>query len=96
MMKYRKLKIVKKIQSELSEDVIDLTVKDTHNYVSANGIINHNSGAVYNASTTIELTAAKLEDKENDAAAKKKQGSELATKTGVLVTAKPVLSLIHI
>ncbi|WQJ54370.1 MAG: UvsX-like recombinase [Vetruanivirus porcinprimi] len=48
------------------------------------------SGAVYNASTTIELTAAKLEDKENDAAAKKKQGSELATKTGVLVTAKPV------
>ena len=27
MMKYRKLKIVKKIQSELSEDVIDLTVK---------------------------------------------------------------------
>lgn len=92
MMKYRKLKIVKKIQSELSEDVIDLTVKDTHNYVSANGIINHNSGIVYNASITIELSAAKLEDKENDTAAKSRQGSDAGTKNGVLVTAKPVKS----
>ncbi len=92
MMKYRKLKIVKKIQSELSEDVIDLTVKDTHNYVSANGIINHNSGIVYNASITIELSAAKLEDKENDSAAKSRQGSDAGTKNGVLVTAKPVKS----
>lgn len=48
------------------------------------------SGIVYNASVTIELSAAKLEDKENDNAAKTKQGAESVTKTGILVTAKPV------
>lgn len=48
------------------------------------------SGVVYNASITLELTAAKLQDKASDEAAKKKQGAELSTKTGILVTAKPV------
>ena len=47
-------------------------------------------GAVYNASITLELTAAKLDDKETDSIAKKKVGADLATKTGVLVTAKPI------
>lgn len=47
-------------------------------------------GAVYNASITLELTAAKLDDKETDSIAKKKLGADLATKTGVLVTAKPI------
>lgn len=50
------------------------------------------SGIVYNASITIELSAAKLEDKENDTAAKSRQGSDAGTKNGVLVTAKPVKS----
>lgn len=50
------------------------------------------SGIVYNASITIELSAAKLEDKENDNAAKSRQGSDAGTKNGVLVTAKPVKS----
>lgn len=50
------------------------------------------SGIVYNASITIELSAAKLEDKENDSAAKTKAGSDAGTKNGVLVTAKPVKS----
>lgn len=50
------------------------------------------SGIVYNASITIELSAAKLEDKENDTAAKARQGSDAGTKNGVLVTAKPVKS----
>lgn len=50
------------------------------------------SGIVYNASITIELSAAKLEDKENDIAAKSRQGSDAGTKNGVLVTAKPVKS----
>ena len=50
------------------------------------------SGIVYNASITIELSAAKLEDKANDAAAKAKAGSDAGTKNGVLVTAKPVKS----
>lgn len=50
------------------------------------------SGIVYNASITIELSAAKLEDKENDSAAKSRAGSDAGTKNGVLVTAKPVKS----
>lgn len=89
-MKYKKLKIAKKSELSSAKNVIDLTVQDTHNYVSKNGIINHNSGIVYNASITIELSAAKLDDKENDNAAKQKAGTDNAVKTGVLVTAKPV------
>jgi RecA/RadA recombinase len=50
------------------------------------------TGLVYNSSVTIELSAAKLEDKENDKAAAAKTGSEAGTKTGVLITAKPVKS----
>lgn len=50
------------------------------------------SGIVYNASITVELSAAKLEMKENDAAAKAKAGAEQATKNGILVTAKPIKS----
>ena len=49
-------------------------------------------GLKYNASLTIQLSAAKLDDKDNDAAAAKKQGTDTATKNGVLVTAKPVKS----
>ena len=49
-------------------------------------------GLKYNASLTIQLSAAKLDDKDNDAAAAKKQGAETAIKNGVLVTAKPVKS----
>ena len=50
------------------------------------------SGIKYNSSLTIQLSAAKLDDKDNDAAAAKKQGADTATKNGVLVTAKPVKS----
>ena len=89
---YKTLKIVKKSELLQNKDVIDLTVADTHTYVSKNGIINHNSGIMYSSSCTIELSAAKLEDKKNDTAAKAKVGAENATKNGVLVTAKPVKS----
>ena len=90
-MKYKKLKIAKKSELSSAKNVIDLTVQDTHNYVSKNGIINHNSGIVYNASITIELSGAKLDDKENDNAAKQRAGAaDNAVRTGVLVTAKPV------
>lgn len=47
------------------------------------------SGIKYNSSITIELSAAKLDDKDNEAAAAKKQGADTTTKNGVLVTAKP-------
>jgi hypothetical protein len=38
------------------------------------------------------LSAAKLDDKDNEAAAAQKQGADTTTKNGVLVTAKPVKS----
>lgn len=88
-MAYKKLKIVKKSELSSPKEVVDLTVKDTHNYVSKNGIINHNSGIKYNSSLTILLSVAKLEDKDNDKAASQRQGADTGTKTGVLVTAKP-------
>lgn len=50
------------------------------------------SGIKYNASLTIELSAAKLDDKDNEKAAASKQGADTTTKNGVLVTAKPVKS----
>lgn len=91
-MQYRKLKVTKKSESSEPKNVIDLTVADTHNYVSENGVINHNSGIVYNASVTIELSAAKLDDKANETAAASRQGADTTIKNGVLVTAKPVKS----
>lgn len=91
-MEIRKIKCTKKTFNKTPTTVCDLTVADTANYVSANGIINHNSGLTYNSSVTVELSAAKLEDKLNDKAAAEKVGSESGTKTGVLVTAKPVKS----
>lgn len=89
---YSQVTICKKSDISDPTNVIDLTVKDTHSYVSKNGIINHNSGIVYNASITIEMSAAKLEDKENEVAAKQKAGSDAGTKNGILVTAKPIKS----
>lgn len=50
------------------------------------------TGLGYNSSVTLELSVAKLEDKENEAAASKRQGADTAVKTGVLITAKPVKS----
>ena len=92
IMKYTKIRVIKKIYNPEKTDVCDLTVADTANYVTANGIINHNSGLIYNSSVTIELSAAKLDDKLNDKAASEKAGAEALTKTGVLVTAKPAKS----
>lgn len=60
-------------------------------YVPTN-VLAGGSGIIYNSSVTIELSAAKLEDKENDAAAKDRKGTETMTRNGVLVTAKPVKS----
>lgn len=47
------------------------------------------SGILYNASCIINMTAAKLEDKDNDRVAAKKIGNENVKKNGVLVTATP-------
>jgi RecA/RadA recombinase len=60
-------------------------------YVPTN-IQSGGSGIQYNSSLTIELSAAKLDDKDNDKAASQKQGADTTVKTGVLVTAKSVKS----
>lgn len=72
-----------------SRRVHDLSVEGTHNYVSENRIIHHNSGITYNSSVTLFLSAAKLEDKENDANAAKRLGIGAVKKKGVLITATP-------
>ena len=90
--KYKKLIIVEKQYNDNIIDVMDLTVADTHSYVTENNVINHNSGIKYNSSVTLELSNKKLEDKENDAEANKKTGSSNATKNGILVKAKPIKS----
>ena len=87
------------------QDVYDIEVANAHHYILENGVVTHNSmsfipqniqaggtGLVYNASITLELSVAKLDDKVNEDAAKKHVGSEAGTKNGVLVTAKPVKS----
>lgn len=68
-------------------NVVDLCVENNHCYITENGIINHNSGIAYNASVTLLLSTAKLDDKESDKIAEKRTGD--FTKTGIVVTAKP-------
>lgn len=68
-------------------NVVDLCVENNHCYITENGIINHNSGIAYNASVTLILSTAKLDDKDSDKIAEKKTGDFI--KTGVIVTARP-------
>ena len=67
--------------------VVDLCVDNNHSYITENGVINHNSGIAYNASVTLILSTAKLDDKESDKIVEKKTGEFI--KTGVIVTARP-------
>lgn len=58
-------KKVKSIRSIGSGEVFDITVKDNENYVLENGVVTHNSGLLYSASTIIELSKSKeLEGKD--------------------------------
>ena len=52
-------------------------------------VMSNGSGIQYAGSVTLNLTAAKLKDKENDKAAGKKIGSESIKKNGVLISACP-------
>lgn len=85
--KYKFIKIISKTLSIESKLVNDLCVDKNHSYVSSNGIINHNSGISFNASLTLLLSTAKLDDKVSEKIAENKVGD--FTKTGVIVTAKP-------
>lgn len=69
----------------------------THSYASIGSyiqtqVMSSGTGLAYNSSVTLELSAKKLEDKENDSTAAGKAGSSTTTKNGVLITAKPAKS----
>lgn len=53
---------IKNIKKTSSQRVYDISVEDTHSYVLENGVVTHNSGAVYAASTELRLSKAKEKD----------------------------------
>jgi len=53
---------IKKIKKVSSERVYDITVDNNPNYVLENGVITHNSGLKYSASTILFLTKKKDRD----------------------------------
>lgn len=55
-----KIKSVKKLDQV--EKVYDFTVEKEHNYILENGVVTHNSGGIYAASTVITLSKAKLKE----------------------------------
>lgn len=58
-----KIKSIKKVETQ---KVYDISVEDSHNYILSNGVICHNSGAVYAASTELRLSKAKDKDADGD------------------------------
>lgn len=59
-------------------------------------VMSGGSGTRYSSTVTLFLTAAKLQDKDNDKAAAKRVGAEQVKKNGVLVTAHPEKSRLSI
>lgn len=55
----RTVKSIKKIKTE---DVYDITVEGEHHYILDNGVVSHNSGLKYAASTIIHLSKKKEKD----------------------------------
>lgn len=70
--------------------VISHTYDQVGSFIPGQQSVSGGGGLSYNASLTLMLSAAKLEDKTNDKAAADKKGS--FTKNGILVTAKPIKS----
>ena len=64
--KLKQLRIVKKTESSSTQHVCDLTVANSHHYIDAYGIIHHNSGLFYSASSIGFLSKAKLKAGEED------------------------------
>ena len=54
--------IVKSIKKVETEKVYDITVKGEHHYILHSGIVSHNSGLKYAASTIIHLSKKKEKD----------------------------------
>ena len=55
-------RIVKSVKKITSEDVYDITVEGEHHYILHSGIVSHNSGLKYAASTIIYLSKKKEKD----------------------------------
>ena len=55
-------RIVKSIKKIKTEDVYDITVEGEHHYILGNGVVSHNSGLKYAASTIIYLSKKKEKD----------------------------------
>lgn len=74
----KKIKSIKKIGNG---KVHDIMVENSHHYMTEDGIVHHNTGLIYSASTIIMLSKAKYKTGEEDA--------DLGIgQSGVLVTAK--------
>lgn len=82
MNQLKKLKIVKKKELNYIHKVYDLTVANSHHYIDENGVIHHNSGLFYSASTIAFLSKAKLKEGIED-------DLDLG-QSGIVVTAKMV------
>ena len=57
-----KTKKIKSITSIGMGDVYDISVEKYENYILENGVVTHNSGLMYSASTIIELSKSKEKD----------------------------------
>jgi hypothetical protein len=55
-------KKIKSITSIGTGDVYDISVEKYENYILENGVVTHNSGLMYSASTIIELSKSKEKD----------------------------------
>ena len=72
-----KTKKIKSITSVGKGDVYDISVEKYENYILENGVVTHNSGLQYAASTIIYLSKSK----EKDAAGKEVVGNIIRAKT---------------
>lgn len=79
-MELAKLKVKSVKQLSSSEEVHDICIENASHYILEDGIVSHNTGAVYNASIILMISKAKLKTGEED---------ELDLgQSGIIVTAK--------
>jgi len=55
-------KVVKSIRKIETQPVFDMTVEDNHHYILENGLVSHNSGLKYAASTIVYLSKKKVKE----------------------------------
>lgn len=82
-------------KAEISLVAVNHTYANVGSFVGGS-VMSGGSGTRYSSTVTLFLTAAKLQDKDNDKAAAKRVGAEQVKKNGVLVTAHPEKSRLSI